>query len=783
MSQFSLRISLFAGAAAAATIWAGAAAAQTADASSASASSGGTLEEIVVTARKRQENLQETPIAISALSAQALEDHRVTTLQKVSELAPNMNVYRTSGSLGSAATYIRGVGFADLILGQDAPIGVYVDGVYHGRNNVQLMQLVEPERIEILRGPQGTLFGRNTTGGAMNITTHTPGEEFGGKVSASYGSHKANSFQGRIDSGQLGDSGVKFTAAYQHRQQDGDIENRQQPSDRSPNAFKSDAYWFKAVGEWGDLSATFSADYNNLTGYPVGLLQIVAASPATVAMFANSASLGGSTFPISQTPIFDFPSLALPSRSPQRVWDQGLSLELNYRLSEYLDLKSITALRRYKRQDSSPNGSADFRARLTTGAVGSFNGWYSVDPRQSTDRQFTQEFQALGSVGDFDYVAGVFILREKGREFGRTRLPAAVTPTGVAFESISVLNYEISSKSVAGFAQVDYRPAFLEKKLQLTGGIRWTKDTKDLDQISTVLRAPSLTNKNWSFLASASYQWTPDFMTYARFASGYRSGGFNVRAGATTNPIYAPEKMKSWEAGFKLEALDRRVRLNGAAFYNKYRDLQVAQFAPPNTTGTGGSSALNANAKYKGFELELQAVPTEGLTLTSAVGYLDAEYTSFPVALDTGNVLTAGCTPISNGPAVVGMDCSGIAAVVNVPKWTVNFGVSYELPAASYGHWSARLDYSYKSSIQWGTLNLIRTPFKDAIAGKGYSVVNGRVSLSDIPLSGSARARLSLYGENLFDKHYVAQGIDFGFAGTNVFNTGREVGIEGSVQF
>jgi iron complex outermembrane receptor protein len=745
--------------------------------------SGSTLEEIVVTARKREENLQTTPIAITAISAQALEQHHVTTLAKIADIAPNMNTFRTSGSLGSASNFIRGIGFADLILGQDAPIGIYIDGVYHGRNNVGLMQLVEPDRVEVLRGPQGTLFGRNTTGGAINITTHTPSDEFGGKATASYGSYKANSFQGRLDSGLLGDSGVKFSAAYQHRQQDGDIINRQQPSDKGPDAYKSDAYWFKAQGEWDKLSATFSADYNNLIGYPIGLLQIVAATPATAAMFARSPTLGGSSFPISATPIYDFSSLALPSAGRQRVWDEGLSAELNYRLSDYLDLKSITALRRYKRDDGSPNGSADFRAVTTTGAVTSFNGWYAVDPRQSSDRQFTQEFQALGSAGDFDYVAGVFILREHGREFGRTRLPAAVTPTGVAFESISVLNYNIASKSVAGFAQVDYRPAFLDKKLDLTGGIRWTKDTKDLAQVSTVLRSPSLTNKNWSFLASASYQWAPDFMTYARFASGYRSGGFNVRAGATTNPIYLPEKMKSWEAGFKVQALENRVRLNGAAFYNKYRDLQVAQFAPPSTTGTGGSSALNANATYKGFELEGQAVPISGLTLTAALGYLDAKYSSFPVALDTGNVLTAGCTPINSGATVVGMDCAGIASIADVPKLTVSGGVGYEFPMTSYGQWQARLDYSYKSSMQWGTLQLIRTPFKSAIASKPFGLFSGRISLAEIPLSGSAKGRLSLYGENLTNKKYIIQGIDFGFAGTDVFGQRRTVGIEGAVTF
>jgi iron complex outermembrane receptor protein len=500
-------------------------------------------------------------------------------------------------------------------------------------------------------------------------------------------------------------------------------------------------------------------------------------------MFANSARLGGSTFPISATPIYSFSNLSLPVLSPQRVWDQGVSAELDFHATDNLTLKSITALRRFKRQDSSPNGTADFRAITTTGVVSSFNGWYSVDPRQSTDRQFTQEFQALGSVGDFDYVAGFFLLREHAREFGRTRLPAAVTPTGVAFDSSSVLNYNLGSKSVAGFAQVDYRPAFLDKKLDLTGGIRWTKDTKDLNQISTVARTASITNKNWSFLASASYQWTPDFMTYGRFASGYRSGGYNVRAGVGVNPVFLPEKMTSWEAGFKLQALENRVRLNGAVFYNKYNDLQVAQFAPPSTSGTGGSTALNANAKYKGFELEAQAVPVEGLTLTAAVGYLDAYFTSFPVALDTGNVVTPGCTPITSGGVAIGMDCADIASVVDVPKWTISLGAGYEFPPTSYGTWQIRGDYAYKSSMQWGTLQLIRTPFKNAIAGKPYGVFSGRISLADIPLNGSAKGRLSLYGENLTNRKYTAQGIDFGFAGTKVFAQRRTVGLEGAVEF
>jgi iron complex outermembrane receptor protein len=786
MTKINLRRLLLVGGTMAAAAWAGGASAQ--DGAGPPPVEGGqsvsSLEEIVVTARRRAENLQTTPVTITAVTAETMEARNVTTLAKIAEIAPNMSTFKTAGALGSAGNYIRGIGAVDNVLGQDPPIGIYMDGVYIGRNNVALMQLVEPERVEVLRGAQGTLFGRNTTGGAISITTRTPADEFGGQAKASYGTFKANSFQARIDSGLLGDSGVKLSGAYQHRQQDGVVDNKLQPSNLDPGAFKSDSFWFKAAGEWGGLTANLSADYSELTGVP-DYFQIIGGTAATLNMLAVSPSLGGDTVVVSRTAQDQVPSWPLPGT--QHVWSEGVALTLNYEINENLDIKSISAVRAYKRNDPTTYGPANLRANIGTVAspvISTFpGGIYAVSPRNSSQRQFTQEFQVLGSMGDFEYVLGAFYLRENAWEISRTRA-AIAQASGTTINNQTGLDYSIHNKSYAGFAQANWRPAFLDKKLELTGGVRWTRDKKGLVQNIPVVRAANLNRTNTSFLASANYQWTPDFMTYARFATGYRAGGFNVRAAAGITVLYKPERLKSWEGGFKFEGLDHRLRLNGAAFYNKYRDLQVVQFSPPSLGGNAvGSAAINADAHYPGFELELEAVPVDRLTISASVGYVAPKYDTYPVALLTGGVVGAGCAAITANNATVGQDCARVAKVTSVSKTTANAGVTYVFAPTSYGEWSIRADYSYKGRYEWSAINLPSTPFQQLVAQKAYGVLSARLALSDIPLSGNARAQLSVYGENLTDKRYLLQGLDFGFMANGQFSAGRTVGVDVKVEF
>jgi iron complex outermembrane receptor protein len=742
------------------------------------------LEEIVVTARRRVENLQTTPVAITAVTAESLERRNIVTLDQVSRVAPNLRIYETPGGLGTAGMYMRGIGYGDYIPGQDSPVGIYIDGVIAGRTGIAMMQMVEPERVEVLRGPQGTLFGRNTAAGAILITTHRPTDEFSGTAKASYGTYSERNFQARIDTGFLGGSGIKLSTAYMHRQRDGSFDAPARPRDLDPGAQTTDSYWFKAVGEWGKFSATLAADYSDLKGTPTPE-QIIEATPAVRSFIGLSSSLyGGPPYVITRRRL---KTISEAYAGEQHVWQQGVSLTLDYEINDNLSLKLISGLRAYKRKDPWGLGPNDLRGNAGTAAaprIVSFPGTFALVTRGQSQRQKSQELQVLGNVGDFEYVGGLYYFNEGAWDASRQRLPVIAASGLTAIDFMLDRVYTVDSKSVAAFAQLNWRPSFLDKKLEVVGGLRWTKDKRKFVQTVALVRSADLETKDTSYLVSANYQWTPGAMTFVRYSTGYRAGGFNARAAANVNPVYEPEKLKSLEAGFKLDLLDNRLRLNGSAFYNKYNDLQVTVFVPPASGAGGGNVAINADAKYKGFELELQAVPTDGLTLGASLGYVDPKYTRYPRALEAGGALLLGCTPITNAPTtVVAQDCARIAKFTFLPKTTADISVNYALPRSSYGEWSFFAAYSYKSKIGWDTFNTPATPYQALIMQKGYWLLSARIALSDIPLSGSVRAQISVFGDNLTNKSYHILGSDFGNYAALNFGVGRTVGIEGKVEF
>jgi iron complex outermembrane receptor protein len=740
------------------------------------------LGEIVVTARRREENLQNTPVAITAISSETLEKRNIVNLAQLSRAAPNLTIYQTSGSLGAAGLFMRGIGYADTIPGQDSPIGIYVDGVIAGRNGIFMMPLVEPERVEVLRGPQGTLFGRNTTGGAVLITTHQPTDEFSGMAKASYGTFNDTMVQARIDTGLLGQSGVKLSAAYQHQRSDGSFDAIGLPRDLDPGAQDGDAYWLKAVGTWDKLSATFSADYNEVLGTHTPL-QVIEANGAVRNFLALSSSLYGSApIVITREPLF---TLANAFAGQQKMWNQGIQLTLNYEVNEHLSLKSISALRAYERHDPAAYGPPDIRGNVGTVAaplITTFNGMYSFVDRGQGSRQRSQEFQALGSAGDFEYVGGLYYFDENAWDSGRFRLPIVTGTGATAIDSITNRAYTVYSKSLAAFGQADWRPAFLDKRLDLTGGLRWTKDTRSFAQRVPLVRSADLHTNNTSFLVSASYRWTPSALTYVRYSTGYRAGGFNARATAGLDPVFLPETLKSLEGGFKLDLLSNRVRLNGAVFLNRYNDLQSGVNIPPSSSGAGGNIAINANARYTGWELEFEAVPVEGLTLAASVGHVDPEYLKYPTALATGGLVSPGCVPIVTNGRLTAQDCAAIASFVYIPKTTADLSLSYAVPV-SYGEWSAFLAYSYKSRIESDVFNLPSSPYQNILAQKGYGLLSGRIALSHIQIHGDTRAQIALFGDNLTNEIYNVQGVDFGSFATATWGERRTVGVEVRADF
>jgi iron complex outermembrane receptor protein len=733
------------------------------------------LTDIVVTARRREENLQDTPVSVTAVNAEIIEERGIENFVDLAKIVPNVKIHDNPGGIGGAAIWMRGIGFADAVIGNDAPFGFYIDGVPFGRISTAGMDIVEPESIQVLRGPQGTLFGRNSTGGAIVVQTHTPEDEFGGTVRGGIGSYGAIQYKARIDTGLIGGSSIKASFAYSHTQRNGIVDTLGVPDRLDKGWEDSDSYWGKIQGEWGGFKATLSADYTKLNGDPIPL-QVVAANANFVAMLNNSVALGGDTIPISLKPITTYDNMA--TGGTQTVVQKGVHLTLEQKLNENLTLKAIGALRAYRRDDSNNYGPANLRANTSGNIVRSFLGWFGVNPRFQTQDQTTLEVQLLGEYDSVNFVVGAFYYDEDARDFGTTRLPFPLSPTTV-LDSITPRDYSVTSKSKAAFMQVDWRPPILNNKLELTGGIRYTDDTRDFEQKTAIVRSLDLSEDNISYMLSANYDFTDDLMAYVRYTTGYRAGGFNVRTTTPgVNPAYDPEKIKSLEAGFKLQALDNRLRLNVSAFYNKYLDLQVAQFAPPGQVSGGGNININANAKYKGFEIEGTLVPVDGLTIMGSYGYVDPDYTSFPRPLGAGGALTAGCTVIGNGL----QDCEAIQIFINLPKTKWALSAAYEFPRESFGTVGLSVDYAWTGKTP-GVSSRVGTAFPFVLDNRAYGLLNARFGIKDIPVNGDVKGSLALFGRNLTNRIYSSASIDFGYAGTQQFPERRTMGIEAKLEF
>jgi iron complex outermembrane recepter protein len=733
----------------------------------------GGIADIVVTARRREENLQDTPVSVTAVNAAIIEQRGIENFVDLAKITPNVKIHDTPGGIGAAAIYMRGIGYGDNIIGNDAPFGFYLDGVPFGRISTAAMDIVEPDSLQVLRGPQGTLFGRNSTGGAIVVQTHTPDDEFGGVVTLGYGSFDAIRYKARIDTGLIGGSNIKASFAYSHSERDGFVDVRNRP-DRLDNGWEdNDSYWGKIQGEWGGFKATLSADYTKMTGVPVPL-QLVAAIPTFAAIINGSPALGGTTVPITTSPLFAYDDQVLAI--PQRIVQKGVHLTLEQKLNDNLTLKAIGGLRAYRRDDSNDYGPSDLRATVG-GNVVSFRGFYAVNPRYQTQNQRTLEVQLLGEYDTLNFVLGGFYFDEDAEDFGTTRLPFAFGATTV-INSVTPRFYSVASESKAAFAQVDWRPPILGEKLELTGGIRYTDDSRDFNQVVAIARRLLLKEDNVSYMLSASYDITDDILTYVRYATGYRAGGFNARSAPPVNPQYDPEEIKSWEVGLKLDAFDRRVRLNVAAFYNKYADLQVAQFAPPSGSTSGGNVNVNANAKYKGFEVELTVVPTDGLTVSGSYGYVDPEYTDFPKPTTAGDVVTAGCTRISVGL----QDCAAIQFFQNLPKTKWDVSARYEFPEQEFGTVTMEVNYSWTGKTP-GVFQRVGSNFPFILDNRAYGLLGARFGIKDIPVNGDVTGSLALFGRNLTDRRYSTASIDFGQFGTQNFPERRTMGVEAKLSF
>ena len=735
----------------------------------------GALEEIIVTARKVEESLQETPVSVSAFTGDDLAIRSINSLDEISNITPNMSFFASAiAGKNSGQAYIRGVGQFDYLLSTDPGVSIYVDGVYLARSLGSILDLVDIERIEILRGPQGTLYGKNTIGGAINVITRKPAKEPEAYVEARIGDYdrinaRASASFPLVKDVLNGKLAVSTTNAdgFGYRPL-----TDEHPGDEGSNAIQGVLDWTPA----DNFEFLVSMDYTRVKEQ-FSYHHTEAINTAAPLVALHNALLP----PYDERYITSDPFIDLSDGSnfnDQEIW--GISGTINWEVNGLM-VKSITA---YRKMDLSfgtdPDGSPEI----------------IIDEVDHNDvDQLSQELQLSGRSFDdrFTWVTGLYYLDEDGTGTidlkvhsdlfpALEALPGPLVPLGpypcpqppgspapclggagnpfnviLDLDQFNTLKQETESKSIYGQGTW----AFTDK-FSGTYGIRYTDDKKDYFASSYIVRSgyyqlSATDSDSWSDVSQRfglDYQWSEDFMTYVTAAKGYKSGGFNGRARAVNElQPYEPEEMWSYEAGFKSEVLDRRLRINGAAFFNDYTDLQFTI----STVVNGLQSIVVGNAaqaEVKGFELEFQAVPTERLDLYATVGYLDSKYTE----VDPGAAITTA------------------NKLIGAPDWTVSLGGQYAFPVGNQGDLVLRADYSYRSKVYFDAVNT------ESTAQDGYDLVNLRAAFE----SAGGRWSIAAGVTNATDETYIVMGVgvleSLGFASA-IYGRPREWFLQGSYRF
>lgn len=737
----------------------------------------GGIETITVTARKTEEDLQKTPVAVTAFTGEDLKDRGINRVIDLSATAPNV-IFKSLGGYANGTTVsIRGLGAnPDGRPFVDPGVSIYVDGVVQPRPSHNLLDLVDIDRIEVLRGPQGTLFGRNTVGGAVNIITRLPSEEFGIEQKFSFGTHSDIESRSTINTGQLFESNFTAKLIYDHHQNAG-----YQRSTLAPPGTPSGGYSNSDSGllvVHGDLSPDLTVD---LKGYYTARQDmppasaIVAWGPSnSLTYFSDSPRWGGKPVMVYGP---DYVDTVNDEQRATATWPStyaGGSATVSWRANDALTLKSITGvtLGRSVNHTDCSGGNGGLLGPVLVGSTITIqnvapytcnvNGETGLDlsgdnapivdgqvggPIQTErDQSFSEELNAVGGWDDLQYAVGLFYLDEHVKDYNPTAftsvIPYAVTPqTPLGLVGVQGMLYSfwrIYNQTAAGYAQASWKPEVFDEKLEITGGLRYSYEHKRMHEktffngFNTLNRVPTKTWHYINFNTSLRYQWTEDFGTYFRVANADQAGGFNPQDANTV--YYDPEVALLYEGGFRSEFFDHRVRLNGTGFYTKFTNEQVQVFVPP------VSSILNAGKSHQsGAELEMQAAPTDDILIDGSLGYLHAEYDVYPF---NGN------------------NIASIAHETQSPKLTAHIGAQYTWAQDWYGVPRFRIDYSFRDAYFKDHVDALQA-FPTLGKAKPFNKLDIRLSFSDFKL-GSGVGRFEVYGQNILDQHPFYGATDFG---------------------
>lgn len=733
---------------------------------------------IVVTATKRETNLQDTPISISVVSDDMIKTRHVQSLLDLGDgSVPSLRVAPFESRQSALAVGMRGIVPLDANQpAREQGVGIYIDGVYLGRQHGLNSAMLDIERIEVLKGPQGTLFGRNTEGGAVNMVTRMPTGEFGVRGSAGIGNFGAYTGTAHIDLPAIGNLALKIDGALQH----------QNETVKNPLADQKGWGYYHRWGVRGSARWTPTDDLTVDLAYDIGrdkntpqYSQLINYNPTGLCVGPVSGSLpkctDGRTAIRPLAPAVEVNAdrvsvgdIGVPQR-PNISKTEGFMGVVTWDINDDMTFKSITAWRSVDDDQWDNSGGAHRTPAFT--ANGLFSR-YSLS--QLTQEQSSQEFQLIGSLPTIDYVLGLYYFQEHAEDAAATpntnRWNADGTGYTIVDECTGSNGYgslpgcrsfdrasRAKSKSYAAYGQATWTPGGLEQ-LHLTIGGRYTEDKK-----SGVLYKVSNRNTNLTFseksnrfdpLVTLAYDVTDDVNVYAKYATGYRAGGASSRS--LTYRSFGPEAVKSYELGLKSEFMDRRVRLNLAAYMMDRTGTQIDfNFYNP-ITNRNTLETVNAPGKTKirGVEAELTVRPVEGLTLGVNYAYTYAKIPETPNPLVTGNPIQKVFIPYTPKHAASGsLDYHTLLG-------SGDLGVRFHLD----GNYASRA-YSFDN--------------EDVLADSSF-IVNGRLSLTDISLGG-VNTTLSIWSRNLLNEAHIyrrsnANRLTLGDYAN--FNTPRTYGVE-----
>lgn len=711
------------------------------------------LDAIEVTAQRRRERLQDVPVAVTPFTQDQIEARGIQRLDDLNSLAPGLQVSRSPSNTTISQLTIRASSQINPAIYWDPAVGVYLDGVYIGKAQGSIFDIVDLAGVEILRGPQGTLYGRNTIAGTINFVTREPSGNLGGSAAVEFGNFNGRVYRASLDLPRLAIADITLSARSERR--DPWIETTDSsPVDGMNNRRNDGAHAGAVLSLMDNLEALYHLDYSD-TDQTNNFLQLVRSDDPDLQPYISRKRRN---------------TADINAPSAERAEIMGHSLTLTWDALGGLTVKSITGIRDVKWVDKLDlDGSPEDVAH---------------SERHTDYQQRSQDLNLSGEWQAWQYTAGVYYFEDDGF----TNNPIFVVFNGVPLDFDS--RYGTQTEAWAAYGQAEWKPL---AALTLTAGARYTREKKGLDRVfgfrnNPLLpytyyipeghKAPGETFTATTPMASAAWRFNEQFNVYLRYAEGFKSGGFNGEysdiSGSPesnqreTDTPFKPEKQRSLEAGAKTSFFDGRILLNAAAFRNKLEDLQVSIFT---ASGAAASVIRNAGkATVNGLELESAFAPFQGTRLRANYAYLEPKYDEY---LDGGE------------------NVADNRAFVHAPKTSFNVVLDSEFLQTPWGALRAVVDYVWTDEFYTYPYQLETRDTSKQTAGNtrvpAYGVLNSRLSLVSIPLGGSRQGELTLWGRNLLDEDSPNNFIDFGPSFDNLtvanFVEPRAYGIAGILRW